>query len=48
MTWSIVILGERGLERSFSPSGRSKKKKRETERNTYKEVEREGATQRCS
>lgn len=27
MTWSIVILGERGLERSFSPSGRSKKKK---------------------
>lgn len=40
MTWSIVILGEKGLERSFCPSGQSNNKKK-TERNTYKEVERE-------
>lgn len=40
MTESIVILSEKGLEQSISPSGPSKK--RETDRKTHPEMEREG------
>lgn len=46
MTWCIAIPSEKGLERSSSPSGRSKK--RALERNTYKEVKREREPERRS
>lgn len=50
MTLSIVILSEKGLEQSISPSGRSKKKRKKKEGETDRkiEMEREGATQRGS
>lgn len=50
MTLSIVILSEKGLEQSISPSGRSKKKRKKKEGETDRkiEMEREAATQRGS
>lgn len=44
MTESIVILSEKGLEQSISPSGPSKK--RETDRKTHPEMERERREER--
>lgn len=46
MTQSIVILSEKGLEWSISPSGRGKKRERQIEKQTGRR--REGATQRGS